>query len=166
MKRDIPRLREALNILNEITCHFYNDLKKYIPWKQKSRFLLKWLAYPCRYLDMIPLFGRPVPLLSMIFNQTIDLIDSSHNFRLIDLNQNWINSYSLRAFADSIHMKEPALDNAWGVIDSAVLYCCRPNRNQRVLYNGHKRVYISIKYQAVTTPSGVIENFYGPVEGK
>ena len=49
---------------------------------------------------MIPLFGRSVPQLSMIFNQTIDLIDSSHNHRLSDLNEGWLSPRCLKASAD------------------------------------------------------------------
>ena len=42
---------------------------------------------------------------------------------------------------------------------------CRPGQNQRVLYNGHKRVH-AIKFQSVVTPDGMIANLYRPVEGK
>ena len=40
----------------------------------------------------------------------------------------------------------------------------RPGDNQRVVYNGHKRVH-AIKFQAVVIPSGLVANLYGPVEG-
>ena len=42
---------------------------------------------------------------------------------------------------------------------------CRPGENQRVLYNGHKRIH-AIKFQSVVAPNGLIANLYGPVEGK
>ena len=42
---------------------------------------------------------------------------------------------------------------------------CRPGKNQRLLYNGHKR-YNYIKFQSVVAPNGVIANLFGPVEGK
>ena len=35
--------------------------------------LLKRLAYPCRYNDMIARFGRPVPELCKITNRIMDL---------------------------------------------------------------------------------------------
>ena len=65
---------------------------------------------------MVPLFGRSVPQLSMIFNQTIDLIDSSHNHILNDLNQGWFSQCYLKAFVDSVHRKWAALANVWGII--------------------------------------------------
>ena len=42
---------------------------------------------------------------------------------------------------------------------------CRPGRNQRVVYNGHKRVH-ALKFQSVVAPNGLIANLYGPVEGR
>ena len=41
---------------------------------------------------------------------------------------------------------------------------CRPGRNQRVVYNGHKRVH-ALKVQSVVAPNGLIAYLYGPVEG-
>ena len=71
MRRDIPRLRDALDLLNEITCHFYQD--PVVDSTEALYIVLSRLAYPCRYVDMVPLFGRSVPQSSMIFTQTIDL---------------------------------------------------------------------------------------------
>lgn len=39
---------------------------------------------------------------------------------------------------------------------------CRPGRNQRHVYNGHKRVH-ALKYQSVVAPNGLIVNMFGPV---
>ena len=114
---------------------------------------------------MVLLFSRSVPQLSMIFNQTIDLMDSSHNHRLSNVNKGWLSACCLKAFADSVHRKGAALDNVWGFIDGTVRPCCRPKVNQQILHNGHKRLHI-LKYQPVTTPSGMIANFFGPVEDK
>ena len=114
---------------------------------------------------MVPLFGRSVPQLSMIFNQTIDLIDSSHNRRLSDLNQGWLSPHCLKAFADLVHRKGATLDNIWGFIDGTVRPSCRPKVNQGILYNGHKILY-ALKYQSATTPSGMIASLFGPVESK
>ena len=42
---------------------------------------------------------------------------------------------------------------------------CRPTRNQREYYNGHKRVH-ALKFQSVTTPDGIIAHLFGPVPGR
>ena len=83
-KNDIDRLANALNMPEEITCHFYNDL---IVGKIEALcVLLKRLSYPCRYSDMIHCFGRPVPQLCMIFNQMVDYVDSAWGYILSDWN--------------------------------------------------------------------------------
>ena len=38
----------------------------------------------------------------------------------------------------------------------------RPGENQRLLYNGHKRVH-GLKFQSVVLPNGLIAHLYGPV---
>lgn len=38
----------------------------------------------------------------------------------------------------------------------------RPGEQQRVMYNGHKKVH-TIKFQSVVAPNGLIANPYGPV---
>ena len=40
--------------------------------------LLKRLAYPCRYSDMVHRFARPVPVLSMITNTVLDYVYDRH----------------------------------------------------------------------------------------
>ena len=44
MKRDIHRLRDDLDLPNEITCHFYNDLA--VDSTEASCIVLSRLAYP------------------------------------------------------------------------------------------------------------------------
>ena len=56
-----------------------------------------------------------------------------------------------------------ALDNCWGFIDGTVRPICQPQDNQRVEYNGHKRVH-TIKFQSVTEPSGMIDQIYGSLD--
>ena len=71
---------------------------------------------------------------------------------------------SLEEYA-GVHQKGAALYFCWGFIDGTVGPVCRPGQNQRVLYNGHKRVH-SIKFQSVVTPNGLIANLFGAIEGK
>lgn len=68
-------------------------------------------------------------------------------------------------FANAIHNRGVALSNCWGLIDGTVRTVSRQGKNQRILYNGHKKVQ-SIKFQSVTGSIGLVANFYGPVEGK
>ena len=62
-------------------------------------------------------------------------------FLLSTMNQEWLSPANFQFFSDAVH------------------------ENQRILYNGHKKVH-AIKFQSVITPNGLIANLYGPVERK
>ena len=55
------------------------------------------------------------------------------------------------------------LDNCWGFVDGTVRRISMPGHDQRIMYNGHKRVH-AIKFQSVAAPNGLVANLYGPVE--
>ena len=54
------------------------------------------------------------------------------------------------------------LRNCFGFVDGTVRPISRPDENQRVVYNGHKRVH-GLKFQSVVIPNGLIAHLYGPV---
>jgi len=122
------------------------------------------LAYPYRYGDIVHHLARPVPHLSIIMNLVINKIYGKFANGLTSMDQPWLSRESLRMYADAIHAKGAALDNCWGFVDGTVRAICRPKVNQRVLYNGHKRVH-SLKFLSVVAPNGLIANLFGPVEG-
>ena len=57
---------------------------------------------------------------------------------LEELNQNWIDP---QLFSDAIHTTGAPLQNCWGFIDGTLRPFCRPVRNQRILFSGHKRIH-------------------------
>ena len=126
---------------------------------------LKRFAYPCRYVDMIPRFGRPEPQLCMISNAVMNELYQTWNRLLTDLNQDWLSPNHLEEFAAAVHNRGAALDNWWGSVDGTLRPICRPGKNQKCLYNGHKKVH-AIKFQSIAAPSGLVANLFGPVEGK
>ena len=71
----------------------------------------------------------------------------------------------LQKYADKIHQKGAPLDNCFGFIDGTLREITRPQINQRIVYNGHKRVH-GIKFQSVALPNGMIANLNGPYEGR
>ena len=159
-KGDIPRLCASLHLDDVVVTNRY-----VVPSIEAVCILLKRLAYPCRYSDMVARFGRPVPTLSIIFNHMINLIYERFHHLLFSLEQPWLSRESLAKFADCIFKKSGALNNCWGFIDGTVRECCRPGESQRILYNGHHRAH-GLKFQSVSCPNGLIANFYGPVEGR
>ena len=122
-------------------------------------------CYPCRYLDLIPMFGRSVHELRLINNTFLNFMYTRWSHLLQTMNQPWLSPLNLELYADKIHSKGAALNNCWGFVDGTVQPVCRPGSNQRILYNGHKRVH-SIKFQAVSAPNGLCAHLSGPFEGK
>jgi len=159
-KEDIPVLVDYLQLPARFICSqgtVCNGLEGIC-------MLLKRLAYPCRYFDMISTFARPVPERCMITNTVLDWIYETHGFRLTSWNQPFISQVSLQQYSESISRKGTPLTNCFGFIDGTVRPICRPGLNQNIVYNGHKRVH-ALKFQAVALPNGLIANLYGPIEG-
>ena len=71
----------------------------------------------------------------------------------------------LRVYTYAIECNGVPLTTCFGFVDGTVLCICRTTANQRVVYNGHKRVH-DIKFRSVTLPNGLIGNFHGPYEGR
>ena len=97
----------------------------------------------------------PVPQLSMVVSETMDLLYARFGNLFSCLNQPWLSQANLVDFSQSIYRKGAALDNCWGFIDGTVRPVARPGEHQRVLFNGHKRVH-AIKFQSVVAPNGLI----------
>lgn len=161
LKNDIYELREVLGIPDEHRC--YNRVV--ISGIEATCILLKRFAYPCRFGDMVPRFGRPKAQLSMIAGEITSLVYNLHHHRLETFNQPWLSRIELERYAQCIHDAGAPLQNCWGFVDGTVRPICRPGTLQRTVYNGHKRVH-ALKFQSVVAPNGLVANMYGPVEGK
>ena len=141
----------------------YNRLK--VDSIEAVCILLKRLSYPCRYSDMVPRFARPAAELSAIHNHMINRIYNQWGFLLRDFNREQLAPQNLQRYAHAIHAKGAPLTNCLGFLDGTVCPVSRPGHNQRVLYNGHKRVH-AIKFQSVATPDGLVALLHGLFEGK
>ena len=52
----------------------------------------------------------------------------------------------------------------WGYINGTLQQICRPTRNQRMYYSGHKHCH-GFKFQGITTPDGLLSSAWGPIVG-
>lgn len=95
----------------------------------------------------------------------MDLIYGRWHHLLTRYNHDLLSPPKLLQYAEAIEQAGAALNNCWGFVDGTVRPVCRPNENQRAIYNGHKRVH-SIKFQAVALPNGLVGNLFCPVEGR
>jgi len=116
LKQDIPRLAQALRLPDTFigyqgtTCSSVEGLC----------LLLRRLAYPCRYVDLIPLFGRSKAELSIICNLVLDFIYAEHSHLLNNFLAPWMSRRSLTAYCQAIYDHGAALDNCWGFVDGTV----------------------------------------------
>ena len=161
LKNDIYRLKDALEIPDVLRT--YNRLA--VDGIEALCIFLKRFAYPSRYSDFIVRFGRAVPDYSIISSTVMDRIYNRFSYLLEDFNLSFLTPIKLEEYCRAIKRKGAALDNCFGFINGTVRPICRPTVNQRMLYNGHKKIH-ALKFQSVVIPNGIIANMYGPMEGK
>ena len=157
-KHDLLLLAEALQIPDSFTCY----QRSVASGMEGLCILLRRLAYPCRYSDMVPRFGRPVPVLSMISSQVLDYVYDLHSHRITQWNHEILSLEALQLYSDAIAAQGAALNNCIGFVDGTVRPICRPGEHQRAVYNGHERVH-ALKFQCVALPNGLARHLYGPV---
>lgn len=127
--------------------------------------LLRRFSYPNRLTDLVPVFGIHPTHISSIFNYMLEYVYETFEHLLSDLNQPWLTEQQLRRYATYTYASGIPVATCWGFIDGTVMPICRPQQNQREVYNGHKRIH-ALKYQSIVTPNGLIANMFGPVEGR
>lgn len=98
----------------------------------------------------------------MITNHVLDLIYENHGHCIQQWNHDLLSPANLEAYANAVSGKGAPLDNCFGFVDGTVRPISRPDKNQRTVYNGHKRVH-AIKFQSVVTPNRMIAHLFGPV---
>lgn len=126
---------------------------------------LRRLSYPNRFYDLTFMFRRSEAELSFICKEVLQFIYNRHGHLLHNLNRRWLRKHDLEKYAAAISNKGAPLMNCWGFIDGTIRPTCRPTKNQRLVYSGHKRVH-GLKFQSVVTPDGLVANLFGPVEGR
>ena len=116
-KAHVHELRERLNIPEEILC--YNNVP--VDGLEALRTFLKRFSYLCRYVDIVPIFARPIPQLSIICNHVTDKVYSDWGHLLSTFNQPLLSPINLELCANAVHDKGAALGNCWGFVDGRAL---------------------------------------------
>ena len=156
LKNHIQDLKETLNI-PEIMC--YNVQVADV---EGLCAVLKRFAYPCRCIDMIQIFARPVPQLSIICNQITNLIYENWNNLPSNLNQSWLSPQCLQGLqyhpSKGSCIKSPF---CWWFLEGTLRSISRPNENQRIMgIMGLKNTRNKIKFQSVVAINGLVANLY------
>jgi hypothetical protein len=160
-KSDLLTLLDALDFPDKFVC----SQRTICSGLEGLCILLKRLAFPCRYTDMVSRFGRNPTELCLIFNHVLDFVYDNHHHRLGTWNQPFLSPQMLERYAQAVHDRGAPLQNCFGFVDGTLCRIARPKRNQRVVFNGHKRVH-AIKFQSLVLPNGLIANLNGPYEGR
>jgi len=118
--------------------------------------IIQAFCIPVSICNMVARLERPVPKRSMITNHLIP----AH------LNQPWLSRDSLCHFTAAIHDEGTPLENCCGFIDGTVRPLCKPDQNQRILYNGHKRVHAGDKFSVRTCAKWAFRKSVWPSRGQ
>ena len=124
-KEDIPFVADALQVPARFRC----PQGTVCDGIEGSCILLRRLAYPCRYFDLVQRFARPAPELSLIANTGLDWIYKFHGFRLTSWNQAFLAPPFLESYAQTVERQGSPLKNCFGFIDGTFRGICRPDTN-------------------------------------
>lgn len=122
------------------------------------------LTSSARLVDLVSIFGHLREALSRCFKDMVKHIYRHWSF-LLHCNPEWLTPSRLESFAALILAAGAPLGDIWAFIDGTICLICRPSSDEDVVYNGHAGDY-ALKYQGVTLPDGMIQNLFGPMEGK
>lgn len=129
--------------------------------------ILRRLASPCRWVDVMCLFRKHPSHLSEIFWEGLrHFVRTRKHLAFGTLHAGFI-SRRAEQYSAAIESKCNVLGRCLGFIDGTVLGIARPGNSseQNAAYNGHKRKH-ALKYQTITSPDGLILHAYGPMEGR
>ncbi|GFO47414.1 hypothetical protein PoB_007391900, partial [Plakobranchus ocellatus] len=158
---DIYRLEEALRL----PARLVSPTRVTADRTEALCLLLRRRVYPNRHNDLLPLLGRSVSELSIIFNCILDHIHDNFGHLLQNLHQPWLSLEKLNTFAQAVANKGPPLQNCWGFIDGSTMAIAKPKQHQKVVFSGHKRIHC-LKFQGIMTPNGLFAHMFGPMEGR
>jgi hypothetical protein len=126
--------------------------------------LLARLVHPSRHCDFEMQFGWEKTRFSRISRLTAQFLFDRWK-HLLRFDPQRLTPKKLFEFAHVIHSKGAPLTAVCGFIDGTLQKTARPVWNQRILYNGWKRIHC-LKYHCVIGPDGLVMHVFGPVEGR
>ncbi len=98
------------------------------------------LCSPCRWIDLVPLFGLGTYALSRLYHTGRNLIYVRWGHLLRTLRLKTLLP-RLQLYADAIHFKTRRYDNIFGFIDGTFRPIARPTHWQKQFFSGYKRLH-------------------------
>jgi hypothetical protein len=121
------------------------------------------MAYPCRWVELVPIFHRDASVLSHAFQLLVRRIVATWHGLLLFPKTKFTKELLLE-IAQSVNAQGFPFATVYGSIDGTCRPICRPVRDQDVYYNGMIRQHC-IKFLCVTLFNGVIAFASGPHAG-
>jgi hypothetical protein len=167
--QDLPRLKATLRIPDQIRAGHGVDSGWVFSGQEGLLLLLRRLAYPCRWEDLVPIFGLYIEEMSTLFSWMISHVYENFHYLLESLAR-WKPLFP--SFAEACaEMGSPANLGVFGFVDGTLRQIDRPSaRNghgnmQRAAYSGHKKKH-GLKFESVSFPNGITAWLKGPYEGR
>ena len=121
-KRDNPILADVLGVTETIRC----EQGSTCDGLEGLCIVLRRLTFPCRYVNMIPRFAKPVPVISMVRNAVLDIIYATHSPRITRWNHDILDTDQMEMYAAAITARGVPLQNCFGFIYGTVRPIARP----------------------------------------
>jgi hypothetical protein len=166
---ELQRLFVALEIPDVIQAPYQGRTSYTCPGIDGLAVTLARLSFPGRLNDLRHRLrlGWSISKISILLNACTRILQDRWG-KLVKFDHS--------AFQDPLRLQELALAvrnaghpllSCCALIDGTTFAIARPRGDdqQRAFYNGHKRQHI-VRYQAITTPDGMIVSFFGPHAGK
>ena len=121
-------------------------------------------ATPCKWSDVEEFFRNHSSQLSEIFWETLEyFLEARYHLVFDPINKQFLEKRA-RLYADAVEKKSEVISNCIGFRDGTVIGIAsrQGNMMQLVVYNVHKLMQ-ALKYQAISTPGGLILHAYGPI---
>jgi nuclease HARBI1 len=167
-KRDITYLSSHIPWMEVTTLgQVRTARRRYVSSKEEALcILLSRLAMPTRVEDLEQRFFRSKAAINEIFYEALECFLRWASPLVSEFQNNFLRSRS-HLYARKIAEKSRnATQHCIGFIDGTLIEIARPpGLMQRATYSGHKR-RPGLKWQAVTTPDGIVFHCFGPFEGR
>lgn len=120
------------------------------------------LAASTHFSDLEIIFRRRRSVLSRIIKELVMYLYRIWSFTL-RFSPEWLAPSRLEYFAAAVNAAGAPIGDVWAFIDATIRLISRPTYNQEISYNGYQHDH-AMKFQGVTSPDGIIQDLFGPME--
>ena len=149
---DIERLADVLQLPPTFTCPQGSVCERI----EGLCILLRRVAYPCRYSDMVSRFAKPVPVLCMVSNIVLNYIFDLHHHRITTWNNSILSPFAIQQYFDAVSDKVLPLTTVLGLwMELFARFAGRGNTNG--LFITGTRGYMPLNFRLLLFLMGLLD---------